>query len=613
MYEVMEGSNLNLLLERTFQNRGYENGFWEEMNRLPHSYPKDTDRLCQRLKHYHDTQELVVLLTDIDTDGVCSGIEGYAGLAELGFNVALYLPPTDSYGFTSKTIADLVSQYPTVKAIVTADVGITCYDGVSYAQTLGIEMLVTDHHKPKGVIGASVWVDPSRPDETTGYSGSCGAAVLYQILLYYVTHFVNDGFLYNQIRRLVVFAGCGTISDSMPLLYENRVLVRDALEVFKLLYGDGTRYMVDSIPGCPVYRRAFQGLYLMMEVFRDCGKNAMFSTTPLRIHEDFIGFYFAPVVNCVKRMRRNMREIYDVFFGPEPLKYMEQLYNLNKLRKVMVEEKFGELLDGSRPQPWAPYIYISDGHPGIFGLMAQKLLNMTGEPVFVLTPHEDGSYSGSGRCPEWFPFLKLGVYSRWSGAGHNTAFGITVNDDVAMDELVRFVKAKVPELKPADWSNEPTPDFVLSMFGDGDAGLDVDLMTDYMKALDEYRPFGTGFPEPECLLRLDRDQITFKLFGGGEHVRILLPQGLYATVWHAGDLIRETCHTERERLDDGRQGNQFIWLPDSLPKKLELYGRWEYDSFSAMVDAQRRNQGFAVAERNYIQFTGEFLNVGGDC
>lgn len=138
-------------------------------------------------------------------------------------------------------------------------------------------------------------------------------------------------------------------------------------------------------------------------------------------------------------------------------------------------------------------------------------------------------------------------------------------------------------------------------------------MTDYMKALDEYRPFGTGFPEPECLLRLDRDQITFKLFGGGEHVRILLPQGLYATVWHAGDLIRETCHTERERLDDGRQGNQFIWLPDSLPKKLELYGRWEYDSFSAMVDAQRRNQGFAVAERNYIQFTGTFLNVGGDC
>ena len=583
---ILGGYIVNYLLERTFENRGYSKDFFAQINQKKHGVPKDTEKLCAILKYYYDTKGLIVLLTDFDTDGICCGIEGFAGLAELGFNVALFIPDTsDGYGFHPDTIDKLRQQYPAVKAILTADVGATCFAGVNYARSLGIDMLVTDHHVPKGVLHANVFVDPSREDDNSGYSGICGASVLYQVLLYYAEHYAN-AYLVSQIKRLSVFAGCGTISDSMPLYYENRGLVQDTLNIFKFVYSDGTQTLVNHIQGCPIYRRAFLGLFTLLNTFKDNG-NAVLNASPLEIHEDFIGFYMAPALNSIKRMGADMHLVYGVFFGPNPAADMQRILDLNEERKLLVEEKFADMIDGKFVQPWAPYIFVTDADAGIRGLLAQRMLEVTGEPVMVVGSNPDGTYNGSGRCPVWYPFLDVAGGSQyWCAAGHNPAFGIGFDDELGGDKLFAYLQKTVRELKPSAEELVFKPDFVISMFNDGDAGFDLQLLTEYLAELEYCRPFGEGFPEPQCLLRINSSLVEYSVMGKEKnHLKIHLPMGMQAVCFHQAHLIQE--HGIEIKPDKDDEAHMYpYWMSTDLPDCLELVGRFAYNNYNGVQTIQ---------------------------
>lgn len=583
---LTEAGILNYLLECVFRNRKYPDGFLDDINTKPHGFPKDTDKLCAILKYYHDTQGLIVLLTDFDNDGIMCGVEGFAGLAELGFNVALFIPDvTEGYGFDEDTIDTLVAQYPDVKAILTADVGITCYGGVKHARDLNIDVLVTDHHLPKGRIAANVFVDPTREDETSGYSGICGAAVLYNVLLYYAEHYSGSPYLVSQIRRLCVFAGCGTISDNMPVYYENRDLIRDAIDIFTLIYSDGKQDMVNSLQGCDIYRRAFLGLFILMNAFKERG-NVAFSSIPINLHEDFVGYYLAPAFNSIKRMGADMHKVYGVFFGPQPKIDMEEVLDLNEMRKELVEEKFADIIDEKFIQPWKPYIYVTDAYPGLCGLLAQKVMLITGEPVMVVTINEEGKYVGSGRSPHWYPFLNVAVSNKWYAAGHNPAFGIGFDNEIGGDALFDFLTKTVGELKPDDEEMVTTPDFVISMFDDGDASIDVELLSDYLDELSSCRPFGEGFPEPEALLKVNTRMVEFSVMGKQKnHLRIKLPMGISAVCWNQADMIKNhgTCIVP----DKDDESHMYpYWLATDLPECLELWGKFAYNDYNGTRSIQ---------------------------
>lgn len=571
---------MNYLLKRTFENRGYPADFFQTINQQTHGVPKDTDKLCAILKYYHDTQDLIVLLTDFDTDGICCGIEGFAGLAELGFNVALFIPDTtEGYGFHPDTIDRLVAQYPNVKAILTADVGATCYAGVNRARELGIDMLVTDHHIPKGYLNANVFVDPSRKDDSSAYAGICGASVLYQVLLYYAENYATS-YLVSQIKRLSVFAGCGTVSDSMPLYFENRQLVQDTLNIFKFVYSDGTQALVNHIQGCAIYRRAFLGLFTLLHVFKENG-NAVLNASPLEIHEDFIGYYLAPALNSIKRMGADIQLVYGVFFGPNPVQDMQAILDLNDERKRLVEEKFADIVDGRFVQPWAPYIYVTDAAAGLRGLLAQRVMELTGEPVMVVGSNPDGTYSGSGRCPSWYPFLDVaGGYAEWYAAGHNPAFGVGFDDESGGDSLFAFLKKSVPTLKPAAEELVFQPDFVISMFNDGDAGFDLNLLEEYLGELEYCRPFGEGFPEPTCLLKINSSLVEYSVMGKEKnHLKIHLPMGMTAVCFYQADVIKE--HGVEVKPDKDDEAHMYpYWISLDLPDCLELVGKFSYNNYN---------------------------------
>lgn len=570
---------MNQLMQVVMKNRKYAPDYFDLINTEPHREPMHTDKLCEVLKKHHDEGNTVVLLTDFDTDGISAGVLGFAGLAELGFRVVLFRPlVTEGYGFGEQTIRRIMEDYPDAKCLLTADTGISCLQGVSYARSIGLDVLVTDHHLAQVEVDATVAVDPARKFDSSAFSGTCGACVLYQVLLFYAKRY-GTAFQTAQIRRLCVFAGFGTVSDGMPVHYENRRLILDCLEIMKMIYNDGDSSITSSILGTPQYQRAFYGLFMLLKGLEEHGNSTMRSR-PLDIHEDFLAFYIAPMFNSIKRMDGRLEMAYDIFFGPDPAASVKELIELNEQRKDLVAKYTERLLENMDPQPWAPYIYLTEASSGIRGLLAQSMLTEHGHPVMVVGLNPDGSYSGSGRCPEWYPFLDMAVSEYWVAEGHNPAFGISFDDENGLDELVRFLEKSIPSVQPSEEEMQTVPDFTISMLDDGDLPLDVELVMEYLDEQHVLRPFGAGFPEPEGVLRLQTSAVEFTFMGKEkQHVRMTLPMGIQVILWNVADVLRpHLMYMPASTTDEGPMYPYYISV--DLPEILELVGRWQYNNYN---------------------------------
>ena len=409
------------LLKLTLERRGLDWSKYVEMSNPDHSDLLDIDKMADNLDEIYHNKEKIVILPDFDMDGVMSGVVLHAGLSELGFNSELFIPSSSQgYGFGSKDIDNLIQRHDGVKAIITCDVGVSAFDGVSYAKEKGLKVLVTDHHVPQsGHLVADSVVNPNRVDDTYSNKTICGAHVAWQVLDYYVRHKRNDWMLTQNIEHLRVFAGIGTVSDMMTLVYENRQLVNDSVTISRLLLGYDYETGVVSIdaPVVPqffrnleansnVYKNAFYGLSRLYYTYAKQDKPRI--VTKRDITSIFYGFYVAPVFNALKRLGGDMWHAFGVFFD-EPLKqqkHIDVLFATNETRKELVESYMEQLRDeyDKGLQPLAPYIYTTDAPAGIVGLIATRLINESGKPTLVLSGNDMDGYHGSGRSPEWYAF-----------------------------------------------------------------------------------------------------------------------------------------------------------------------------------------------------------------
>ena len=552
---------MNVLMESFLRNRGYDADVLLRMAVCDHDLPEQIPEMSAALDIYRLTQQQLVVLTDVDVDGIMSGVIAYAGLSELGFNVALYMPDTHAYGFDEGTISDIRAKYPHAVGILTGDVGITAYDGIRYARASGFDVFVTDHHMGSRPVDANFVVDPQADTRSNSYGSICGAHVMWLLLRYYAEHFSPvPAYAVSQIERLRVFAGIGTVSDSMPMYHENRPLVKDAVSICRMLYtGDASDFtLANNIAGCDVYRRAFVGLAVVIDEFIRHKKLRKVGD----IDETFFGYYVAPAFNSIKRMSGDIMTAYMVFFGgfDAAVKHVGKVLALNEERKQTVEMYFDECL--SSVQPYAPYIYVTSAPSGLRGLLAQRLTAYSDGPVFVVCETDSGSYTGSGRSPSWFPFLdetralrdgdaaqqslffdveessvdasSSNMSLPWWCAGHNAAFGVGICDDAGMDALYTFVTKRIKDLMPAD-VDVADVDYTVSAFGDGDSGFNIGVIKDFLYQTDDMRPFGSGFPAPVGRFLVDKRDCTFRLMGQDlNHLRISLPGGLNIVCFNQG-------------------------------------------------------------------------------
>lgn len=568
------------LIDIMFKNRGYTPEFIADISNGSHADLYRVDEVVQRLRALYDNGSRIVVLPDFDMDGIMSGVIGYAGLAELGFNVALFIPdPNEGYEFTAATIRRLYSQYPDVCTILTCDVGTSCYDGIDEAKRLGVDVIVTDHHNTlfdfEECMHADVVVNPMQPSDSYEHSYICGAFVLYQCLMKYAEMYAGP-LMCDQMKRLSVFAGIGTISDMMPLLYENRCLVCDAIAFCRLLYGDGNSWFVDCMPGSVVYKRAFIGLYSVFRVFAEKSKIRDGSS----IDENFFGFYLAPMFNSVKRLGGQMTDAFDVFFGFDAVGSANRLYDMNEKRKELVETSLSNIF--SSEQPFAPYVYFSDAPAGLFGLLAAKLMELDGLPKLVLRQDPvKHSFRGSGRSPVWYPLFSRATANEFYIAGHEHAFGAGFRDIADIERFCSFLAddcKKCYDAVDTDTIKPFIPDFTIALDGSGDVGIDIPLFIEYISDVSKLAPFGQGFEKPCILLRFRAGDgvwstLVSKKNSSKSHLKVELPYQFNVLCWNEGQMI--------SRSDN----------PDEL---IEVTGHLELNEFRGDVSINFIADTFAV-------------------
>ena len=563
----------NHLITTLRERRGWSDEFLYDLNNPHHDMLMSMSDMIKALRRIHKKQSHLIVLPDFDMDGITSAVIGYAGFSELGFNVSLYRPTyTRGHGVTITDIDEIMNRFPTAEAIITCDVGINDHEGIDYAKSKGLEVLVTDHHKEgPSRTKADVIVNPARFDETYALTGICGAHVLYQVVHTYAR--VAQPHKRETIELLRLFAGIGTVADVMPMLKENRKLTKDSYFIARMLYADPEIHQVEDAPLLkilkvenhhPVFYSAFEGMAVALREFALKGK--------LRMADDidamFYGFYLAPAFNAIRRTEAELDDAFEVFFGTNKYAPMERIFENNEKRKQLVACLTEEIRTSERP--YAPFIYLTHATSGMMGLLANTLMRISGLPTVVLGyPGSRNEKGGSARSPEWYPLNSRvnGLCERAEAIGHENACGVRVQSIEDIPHLAAFLEedstlvfqelmasGTLSELESSDLTFGTTPDV------DGDID-DTDSIFELIAFIESMKPFGEAIPEPVMGIKTDLKSCRFDLLPRAregedieqKHLRITLPNGMKCLWWnHAHMLERLSADGASKATIQGR-------------------------------------------------------------
>jgi single-stranded-DNA-specific exonuclease len=566
------------------RKRGWTDQYLMTINDPSHDELHDVDRMAAELHRIKLAGEQIVVLPDFDMDGITSGVLGWAGLNELGFNAQLYVPDyRRGHDITVEAVRELRAQFPAARAILTCDGGINSNEGIQEARNLGFITLVTDHHmelSPGSV--ADIAVNPVRITETYKHQGICGAYVLHQVLTAYADRYAPEK--RSEISMLKLFAGIGTVSDVMPLYFENRKMVRDSLSVARLLYvqipGEDlvTRYDIEnstlmmllrSKPHHPAYVSVFEGFALMMKAFKEHRKPLLdengeqkldwrgepaFANGKLRsiadLNEEFYAFYLAPAFNAIRRVGGSMHDAFGVFTAAtaaQKYEHAKTIIDINELRKELSQEYLAKLWE--EEQPLGDYgIYFTDAPTGMLGLIASAVSRDTGRPtVVVRRPADDTEpIGGSARSPFWFPIITTMTPLGFTAVGHENACGVRTANLADLTRFAEEMQAQAESiharmLLSGELEASHGADLVLGPVEDSDADLaDIDELLDLTEGINSLAPFGHGFERPVIEFAVDLSRCSIQTLGSDDqHLRLILPIGMKVLWWNQADRLQD--------------------------------------------------------------------------
>ena len=446
---------------------------------------RDVDKAVARLRLAVETGEHVAVYGDYDVDGITSGCMMTAYLRGKGLTCELYIPNRmeEGYGVNAAAIRALAAKGVTL--IVTVDCGVTTVEETALAGQLGVEMIVTDHHECREILPPAVAVvDPKRPDDTEAGRDLAGVGVAFKLLC------ALEGDAEAVLDRCADLVAVGTVADVMPLVGENRRIVRRGLKKLE----------TDPLPGLKA---------LMEEAgMGDGGKKPGAAS---------IGFALAPRLNAAGRLGK-VETASALLLTDDPAEAAEtaaELCRLNKERQALETKIWQEavaLLGDERPD--APIVLAAEGwHQGVIGIVASRLTEAYGVPaVMICLDGEDGK--GSCRsCGGFNLFEALSACAEHleGFGGHALAAGLTVkreNIPALRDALDALYRARPGEFVPA---------LDIDLLVEGPEMLTMESVED----LERLEPCGAGNPRPLLCLR---NALVAELtpIGGGKHARLRL-------------------------------------------------------------------------------------------
>lgn len=444
----------------------------------------DMKTAAERIERAINSFEKIMVYGDYDVDGITATSLLYSYLAERQADVSYMLPSRDEegYGLHIRTV-DVMHEMG-VNLIVTVDNGISAVEEIAYANSLGMEVVVTDHHQPPEVLPqAAAIVDPHRSDCPSAFKNYAGVGVAFKLVC------ALEGDAEKMAEKYADFVALGTIADVVPLLDENRMLVVRGLK----LINAGKR----------------QGIAALM---------ATAGTKSLPATATDVAYTLSPRINSAGRLGKPDRAVQLMLSDDRLLCHAlaEELNEENNRRhsceRDIAEQVWGMLQ--ADPSLCNDRIVVVDGegwNVGVIGIFAAKLCEALGKPCIVLSS-EGGITRGSGRSLGDFSLHDAVASCRdimIAYGGHTLAVGLTMKTD------------DIPQLRRR--LNEYAFDRVMPM---PELRLDCELPihminAELVSAAEALEPFGACNPSPLVAVKKVRiDKIT--PVGGGFHQRLLL-------------------------------------------------------------------------------------------
>lgn len=446
----------------------------------------DIENGAARLVRAIETGERVAVYGDYDVDGITSTCLMASYLSDSGLEPEVYIPErlVDGYGLCKDSIDQLKALDVTL--IITVDCGISAIEEVAYAKSLGIEMIITDHHECKGKSPDAVAViDPKKVGDPYPFKSLAGVGVAFKLICS-VHGEGSEKSLFEKYGDLVTL---GTVADMMPLTDENRVMVRNGIS------------LINKSPR--------PGLAALM---KEAGIN------PGEMTSQTISFVLAPRLNAAGRMGSALLALELLSQDdPDRARFLAaELGSLNKLRQKTESRILAQAISLLEEEGYSsgPIVLAQENwHQGVVGIVAARLMRIYSEPVALISL-EDGVGKGSCRSPEGFNIFEAldhcGDFLSGFG-GHQLAAGLTVDEDKINNfkaKLSRYYDENPPDMD----KNALTIDFLLS-----EPSL---ISMENIKSLDILEPFGTGNPAPVICI----DSAVLKgvvPLSGGKHIRLL--------------------------------------------------------------------------------------------
>lgn len=443
-----------------------------------HNIPmRDFNEFNFRLTSASTNEDHIVVMGDYDTDGCMATCVMVLGLRSLGFKVDYYMNSRfkEGYGLKKASVDEIRKLYPDVKIIITVDNGIKAFDAIDYCNDLGIDVLVTDHHKPSTVIpNATAVIDPHRSDCMYPFKELCGAGVAWKAVLSLCSFlYPNNSFRRASIRKLIWLVAIATVGDQVALVGENRIIVNYALQKFN------------------------DPVYLEMNSFMRRIKQKLEIE---KFNSDTIGFYISPMINAMGRIEGNPLQIVDAIINKDLNvldEVIEHMDEINKTRREMTEQQLAEalrLLENDDPSNKAILVHSDKFTEGIIGIVASRLVDRFHKPVIVLCPNEDGTYKGSCRSIEGIDIesvlTSLSPYLIAFG-GHPMAAGLTI-DPSMIDKFKEKLIGLCSFYRDEFYENVVNIDLVIR---------EEDVNLSLCQLVEMLGPYGNSFRKPVFFLK----------------------------------------------------------------------------------------------------------------
>lgn len=452
----------------------------------PYTLP-DMEKAVERVNQALENGERITVFGDYDCDGVTSTALLYSYLSSRGANVDFYIPDRSGEGYGMNLGAIDILKSRGTNVIITVDNGISAVEEIAYAKTLGIDVVVTDHHRVGEVLPDAVAVvDPHREDSLCEFSDWAGVGVAFKFV-----SALDDSEGYELLEQYGDIIALGTVADIVSLKGENRIIVRSGIAFMNAALEDGTLRT---------------GLKALLDA---CGSTGALDSSS-------VAYRIAPRVNAAGRMGSAERALKLLLTENvnEAKEIAEEVSNANAQRQATETEITASAIEYIENAPGIKHKRVivvegDDWHQGVIGIVASRLVEKYGKPCIVISKNGDVA-KGSGRSIDGFSLYDALSYCGdilVQYGGHVLAAGLTVDSDKIdafrekINEYAVNAEAAVPTLK-IDCKLNPS-------------SINVDMLS----SLQVLEPFGAENPQP--LFGLYNMEITaVQPVGSGKHLRI---------------------------------------------------------------------------------------------